>query len=393
MSARQYTIGLLTALALLLALTAAVNRVVDPYWYYRDVEIEGFNAAKPRFARFERYIKPQLLAREQPQAVVLGSSLAEVGLDTGDPAFTDGGKLKGYNFAFAGADWGLVQCHLDYALSGTDLQRAVIGIHPGPLPIAGNCSKLMPEVSEFFEAKFLLSLQALYHSVRTVLEQRKARSSHTREGRYLYARGRPGAAARFREYFLGRERRDPRCTLERVPADPPPSGDIAAAAIGPVARLDLSGLRSVIRKTRARGVELRLFAYPQHALSLELDFLCGQSAPRWAALTAIAQVVAEEAPHGGVELWEFYGYTPMTGESVAGREPVYWQDPEHFNHELGSLLLADMFGGLSEVGTGRRVTPESVAEDYRALLSSRERYLHEYPWFYDELRAALAPLR
>jgi hypothetical protein len=30
--------------------------VVDPFWYFRDIEIAGLNAVKPRFARFVRQI-------------------------------------------------------------------------------------------------------------------------------------------------------------------------------------------------------------------------------------------------------------------------------------------------------------------------------------------------
>lgn len=392
MTARRYTLGLLAAITLLLALAAGVNRLVDPFWYYRDVEIAGFNAVKPRFARFERHIKPQLLARERPQVIVLGSSLSEIGFDVGDPALTAGGALKTYNFAFAGALWDRVQCYFEYALATTELKRAVIEIIPGPMPDI-DCAGTLKEIGEFSEVKLLLSLDGLSNSIRTVLEQRRAHPSHTRNGRYLYARDVPGVSARFREFFLGRARSDPRCTLERVPAAPPASQTFAAAAIAPTEGLDLSGLRSVIRAARARGIELRLLANPPHALSLELDLLCGQSAPRWAALAAIARLVAEEAPQGGVALWEFYGYNAVTGEAIAGRNPKYWQDPEHFNFEMGSLMLADMFGTASEGAIGRRVGPDGVPAAYRAFLAGRDRYLREHPRFYEELRASLAPLR
>ena len=392
MTPRQYAIGLLTAVLLLVGLAAAANRVVDPFWYYRDFEIEGFNAAKPRFARFERHIKPQLLARERPQAIVLGSSLAEIGFDTNDPALTGTGKWKGYNFAFAGAEWDLVRCHFEYALAVTDVKRAVVGIHPGALP-AADCANRLPEVREFSELKLLLSWQVLQNSLRTVMEQWRGRSSHTRDGRYLYARDIPGVAMRFREFFLGRQRGAPRCTLERVPAEPPRAASFAADAIAPLTALDLSGLRALIRAARARGVELRLFAYPYHALSLELDFLCGQHAERWAALAAIAQVVAEEAPRGGVELWEFFGYNELMGEGVAGRHPQFWQDPAHFNHEAGSLMLSEMFGGLPAGRLGRRLGPQDVPQAYREFLAGRDRFLSEHPGFYEELRATLAPIR
>jgi hypothetical protein len=393
MTARGYTAGLLLGLALLLALAAAVNWLVDPFWYFRGPEIEGFNAVKPKFARFERHIKPQLLARERPQAIVLGSSLAEIGFDAGNAALTAGGRLRAYNFAFAGADWDLVQCHFDYAVDATDLKRAVIGVHPGPLPAPRDCGSRLAEIRDFSPAKLLVSLQVLNQSLQTVLEQGRRRSSHTRDGRYLYARGTPGVDARFREFLLDRVRSDPSCARERVPVSPPPSKEIAPADVTPATGLDLSGLRSVIRKARGRDIELRLVAYPQHALFVELDLLCGQAAKRWAAVAAIARVVAEEAPRGGVELWDFYGYNEVTGERIAGRSPTYWQDPEHFNFEMGGMMLSDMFGGTPHGRLGRRIDPGSVDEAYRAFLAGRARFLANHPRFYDDLRAVLPPVR
>jgi len=390
--ARRYTLWLLAGTALLLGLAAAVNRVVDPYWYYRDVEIEGVNAVKPRFARYARHVKPQLLAREQPQAIVLGSSFSEIGFDPLDPALTAGGTLKGYNFAFAGADWGLVQCHFAYARSVTALKRVVVGLHAGPLP-AVDCTDRLPEVRAFSQLNLLLSLQALNQSLRTVLEQRRGRSSHTPEGRYLYARGDANAAARFREYFLGRGRADPRCSLERVPAAAPPSRDAMPALPAADAALDLSGLRAMVRAARADGIELRFFVYPQHALLQELDLLCGRDTGRWQVLAAMARVVAEEAPDGSAQLWLFHGYNDVTGEGIAGTPPRYWQDPEHFNYEMGALMLADLFGGAPVGAIGRRLTPADIADAHRAQRDGRDRYLAAHPGFYGELRAALAPLR
>ncbi|MCC7485784.1 MAG: hypothetical protein IT529_12465 [Burkholderiales bacterium] len=393
MTPRRYTRGLLLALALVLAATAAFNALVDPFWYFGAPEYPGFNAAKPRFARLERAVKPQLLARERPQAIILGSSLAEIGFDATHPALTAGGRLTAYNYAFAGAGWELVQCQFAQALAATSVQRAVIGIHPGALPAARDCAAWRAEVADFSPVKLLFSLQVLGHSLRTVLEQGNARSSHTREGRYLYARGVAGVEARFREFLERRARADPRCTAARVPRVPPPARVLAPGAIAPARGLDLAGLREVIRAARAREVELRLVAYPQHALFLELDLLCGYTASRWAALAAIAAVVAEEAPRGGVELWDFYAYNDTTGEPVAGADPVNWQDPEHFNHEVGAAMLAEMFSGGAAGRLGRRIDPGSVAGAYQAFLEGRERFLAARPRFYDELRAVLPSAR
>ncbi|HXZ96857.1 MAG TPA: hypothetical protein VEG37_07425 [Burkholderiales bacterium] len=391
MSTRTYTLGLLVSLALLLALVAGFNRVIDPFWYYRDIQIPGLNAVKPRFAPYERHVKPQLLARIHPQAIVIGSSLTEIGFDTNDPALTEGGKLSGYNFAFAGAGWDLTQCYFQYAAQATDLKRVAFEIQPQAMP-GVDCTHRLAEIENFSQVKFLLSVTALNDSLRTVFEQHRGRSSHTREGRFLYARGDFAyVLARFREIFLGRVRSTPQCTLAHIPDHPPPSAQFLSIDITPRPGLDLTGLRSMLQTARARGIKLRLFLPPEHALLLELHFLCGTYAQRWADIAAIARVVAEEAHDGDIQLWDFYGYNDWTGESVVGHETVYWQDPYHLNYELGSLMLAEMFGDRPEGPLGHRITPTNVAEAYHEFLASRTRYLATHPGFYKELRTTLAP--
>lgn len=384
-SARSYTLMLFLLMALALGAVAAFNRVVDPFWYYRDIEMAGINAVKPRFARFERHVKPALLAREQPEAIVVGSSFAAIGFDPLDKSLTGNGRLRGYNFAFAGAGWDLEQCSLEYALKHARIKRAVVGIHPGALPKA-DCAKVWHGMSAS-SAELLLSTNALDNAIRTVAEQRRARPSHTREGRYLYAREVPGAAARFREYF---KRDAPAACAPRLAGAPVPVE--AAAHIAATPGLDLEGLRTVIRAARAQGAELAFVLYPRHALSLELEFACRDALVRWRHIAAIAQVVAEEAPdvpEASASLWVFDGYDASRGERVLGREPALWQDPEHFNYELGARMLAAIYA--QEQGFGTKVVPGNIDTLYAQLLVQREQFLASTAWFYDDLRALTAP--
>lgn len=386
MSARRYTLGLFLLIALTLAATAAFNRVIDPFWYYRDIEIAGVNRVKPRFARFERHVKPALLVREQPQAIVVGSSFAEIGFDALDEALTDDGKLRGYNFAFAGAGWDLEQCALDYALRHTKLKRVVLGINAGALPLA-DCSTAWQGMS-VSSAELLLSTNTLNNAIQTVAEQRRARPSHTREGRYLYTRDVPGAAQRFRVYFQRDPKEQTHCTAQQLAQ--PAVISAAAPSIQPTPNVDLSGLRETIRKARAHGTELAIVIYPRHALAMELEIACGDERARWRNIAAIAQAVAEAAPDGGAAVWVFDGYDALRGERVVGAEPQYWQDPEHFNHELGARMLATIYG--REQGFGARATVGTVDAMYTQVLAQRAQFVANNPWFYDDLRALAAPV-
>ncbi|HEX9178853.1 MAG TPA: hypothetical protein VF859_00535 [Burkholderiales bacterium] len=382
---RRYALWLLAGTAALIALAGLFNRVVDPFWYYRDISIEGFNAVKTKFRRFERHVKPAILAREKPEAITLGSSFAEVGFDPENPAFTDNGRLRGYAFAVAGADWGMVSCYLDYALRHAPIRRVVAGIHTTDNP-AVECDAMIAGMGNAGPAQLLFSARALHASVQTVMEQRKERPSHTAKGRYFYTRFDPGADGRFRELFNHRLRTRA-CDLhlpEAGGAAPPPRAS-------PKRALDLEGLRRMVRLARERGFELRLVVYPTHVYALEMDELCGEEVERWDALRQMAEVVEQEAAGSdAIQLWEFLGYNAVTGEPVTAMMK-WWQNPFHFNAETGDLVLGAMFGrpvaGAPEFG--RRVTSAAVADRRRAFEAERQAFIRDHSDFYLGLRALL----
>jgi hypothetical protein len=379
---RRFAVWLLIGILGTLALVGLFNRIVDPFWYYRDLSIDGFNAVKTKFRRFERYAKPHTVASEKPEAIVLGSSFAEIGFDPLNASFTDQGRLKGYNFGIAGASWAMTRCYLEFALQRAEPKRIVVGIPLSDLP-AVDCTESLATMGDPGMGPLLFSARALRASVQTVLEQRKQRPSHTREGLYFYARAAGAAERSFNEMFAARLRPQS-CDLRKVgsasaPVTPVPS---------PQRRLDLVGLRRLAAAAVARGIELRLVIYPQHAYNLELDALCGDALDRWDALEQMAEAV-ENASGGSnlVQLWEFFGYNEITGEPVSP-DMKYWQDPQHFNVEVGNMMLADMFGAPAggPPRIGRRVVPGTQDAARDRFDAARTTFIEANPWFYPGLR-------
>ncbi|MDH3286796.1 MAG: hypothetical protein OEP48_03590 [Betaproteobacteria bacterium] len=365
-----------------------LNRVVDPFWYYRDVAIEGFNAVKTKFRRFERHVKPAILARERPEAVTLGSSLTEVGFDPLNPAFTDHGRLTGFNFAVAAAQWQIIQCYFKYAIGHAPIKRAVVEVRPMDLADA-DCAVPEAALDIATPAQLLFSTRALKASIETIQGQGKERPSHTREGQYFYARYDPGVESRFRE-ILGRRLKKGQCDLAAL------RQGVSAALLpmkdGPMRQLDLSGLRKVVRIARAKGIELRLVVHPRHAYDYEMDALCPAAIDQWDVLRQMASVVHEAS--GGddrIQLWAFVGYDTITGEPVSANMKL-WQDPLHLNFEIGDIMLNAMFGRPSpgSPNIGRRVFPENVDAIRRDFLEGRESFIKANPWFYPGLRTLLS---
>ena len=377
MTTQQFVTRFFSVSLLLLVIIGLFNRIVDPFWYYRDIEIKGFNAIKPKFRRYERHIKPVLLMREQPEAIILGSSYAEIGIDPTSPFFTDHGRLKGMNFALAGAFWDRVQCQFEFAVTHANIKRALVGFHPGPLPMV-NCAKEFNSLGQVSTGELLLSSRALMASIETIREQKKENPSHTKEGMYFYIRGQAGVDRQFREFFTRHIKDNPRCL------DAAKASDLA---INPVAdsNLDLSGLQRMIKTAQTHGVELVLFAYPSHAYSLELSKQCGELNERWRAMKSIATLIEKESK-GTVSAWHFYGFNDTTTEPIGATAAKYWQDPEHFNYEMGNRMLADMFDNTdNKPELGQRLRSSNIESDYRNFLQGRSEYQQHHPEFNAEL--------
>ena len=380
MTSRQFVLKFVGACFVLLACIGVFDRIVDPFWYYRDVEIKGFNAVKTKFRRYERDVKPALLMREQPEAIILGSSFAEIGFDPNNPYFTDLGKLKSMNFALAGAAWPMVQCEFEFAVAHAQVKRALVGIHPGAMPMA-DCAKDFASIGQVSTGELLLSSRALAASLQTIREQKKERPSHTREGMYFYTRHKAGVDKRFREFFAMRTQAKPECLQAADPGYEIPQPLVEAS-------LDLSGLQSMIQTANKHQVQLTLIVYPRHAYSLELDKQCGKQLAAWQAMKQIARLNEQQAK-AAVTIWQFYGYNGITTEPI-GATATYWQDPEHFNFEMGDLMLADMFNDAGDKPKlGRRLTSRQIDKDYQDFLHERAEHLQHNSGFQAELQKLL----
>lgn len=374
MSFKKYSLIFALTLLGLTGLTLSFNRIVDPFWFYRDVSIQGFNAIKPKFRRYERHVKPALVQRYQPASLIFGSSFSEIGFDPLHPALRAAGTS--FNFALAGASWEMVQCDVKFALlHDAALKQIVLGIHPEAMP-AKDCSAQLAEMEHPEQRAFLFSYDAFEASINTILEQSRARPSHTLEGQYFYTRGTPGTLGRFHEFF----NRFPYCKI----ANFEPNGRPAASA---PAALDLDGLRDIVRAAKARGIALKLVVYPRHVLSFEQEFQCGTRHARWEKLARIVSMVQQESD-GSAAVWDFEGYHEIGIEPISDAPGKYWQDPEHFNYEFGNIMLDEMFG-IASPTMGAKLTPVTLQQREEKERKDRAAYLDNHPEFIRQFESLL----
>jgi hypothetical protein len=357
----------------LLSVIGIFNRVVDPTWYYREFEIKGLNAVKPEYLSFERTVKPALLKRHQPEAIILGSSYAEIGFDSTSKSFTDNENLQGMNFAFARASWAEVQCAFEFALKNSHIKRAVIGIHPGDLPIS-DCKKSFAPFMHFDAINALFTYSALEYSINTLKKQKESENTHTKEGMFFYNRARNPMPF----FKQGLRVRASGCKKN--------SANKKSVRSNFKRKLDLSGLKRIIDSAKADDIELVIFAYPKHAYLLELERQCGGQEAEWQKMNKIASMIDTES-EGVYRAWQFFGYNDTFAQPVRKTRGL-WQDARHFNFEVGNLMLADMFDKSMPPTYARPLDMR-----YSDFLKERAAYMLRHPEFKAEMRKVFYGVR
>ena len=394
---KGYSRVLLIGAALLLGITATFNRVVDPFQYFGNPRISGFNAVKSRLRFFEREVKPVVVKREQPEAVILGSSIAEIGFEPLHPALTCGGRAKSYNFGLAGAPWKENLCTLKYVLANTNVKRIVLGIIDEPLPDE-DCEQNLATMNKNRLPEMLVSPQAIHHSRRTLSRQdSRELFTHTAEGRYNFARYDPQVEDRSRRALETIMQGKATCSEEhlRHSLDEPS----APLTLNTSTSFDLSGLARILELVSGRDIQLRIVLYPRHVVGAEADYLCDAAQHRWFTMFHIARYLEQHppVPPTSIELWDFQGYTPPFAEPLEGGQRIYWQDIIHFNPELGDRMLDAMFGvdekSASDplTGFGYRVDSVTLTTRYQCLMDQRRTFLHTHPETWDMLIRLMPP--
>jgi hypothetical protein len=381
MNYRRFNFALVGLILVALAMVGLFNLVIDPFWYFRVVEIVGFNRDKPLASANERWVKPPLAARLGPKAVIVGNSYSEIGLPPTHPGFTQQGSLPGYNLSLQGADWSEIYCLARYAIDHLRVRRVVVALY------GTDEAKCAPhdEFARIDYGRVLFSRSAIEAS-RETLRQQDGKPFATAEGLWYMARydesmqGADAIARNFARQLQG--------GLCDKPA--PGSPRIEPAMIGrmPVAADKGMGLRTLIRSALAADVELVLLFNPTHVHFNEAMRQCNGAESHWQFRWQIVSIIDQET--GGdtrlVKLWDFFAYVPMTAERVHAGKPMrerLWQDAGHFNHEVGTKVFDSIFGGVP--GFGVELTKANFDHVVVAVEAQREAFLADNPWVIAEL--------
>ncbi len=381
MSSRAFSVACVTAVLFLIGAVGLFNRIVDPYWYFRDVEIVGFNYNKPKAADNERLVKPAWAAKLKPEAVIVGGSVAEIGLPPTHRGLTKDGALVSFNLAMPRATWNETYCLAMFMMRQAPVKRMVVGVSGAdeePCP----ADAILGSVDY---GKLLLS-RAAFDASRNTVRLQHQQATMTREGLWYFDRYDDHAqtddevANNFAVVIHG-------ALCASVSTDPS-ALDSSRLRKEAVARNQGVGLRRLIRLAQEKHVELILLFYPTHVLMSEVQRRCQGPEGYWNWVWQIVSIVAQETGSESrqIQVWQFADYAPMNGERIHVGKPArdrLWQDPIHFNEEVGVAAFDAIYLGVP--GYGARVTAANFDELIARREDQRREFLADNPWVPQEL--------
>lgn len=125
LSFRRFAVGLIAFAAIPPLALAALIILVDPYYVFGTPDIPGINVVRPFYENHVPAAKPYQVRRIKPDAVILGSSRAEVALDPRHPGWAD---KNVFNFGLPSSTSYEVMLAFLHAQSTGSLKQAVVGL-------------------------------------------------------------------------------------------------------------------------------------------------------------------------------------------------------------------------------------------------------------------------
>ena len=364
--ARRYLLLLATGAFAAATVTAGFVWFMDPLAIYTSPRIEGVNALKPELRLRSRIFKTVRAASGEYEALVVGTSRADVAIDPQHEFFRG---MRCFNAGTAGQSPGENLALVRSAAAG-HLRRVLLllDFEPANAYYEGAPDFVAENYRPWRKATLALDTRMLGLSARMpFLQDREALllsdSLWLADGRYMYpppSHGNRVAALvsetgyLSRDFFRGTERRFALANATRRPVD---------------------STRELVRLSHEKGMELQMAISPVHARQLEAIAAAGlwREWEDWKrALVAINEEEARRAGREPYPLWDFSGYNAVTTEpfpALNDARLMRWHfESSHFTPATGSLML-DRMGGKSDADFG---TVLSSANLDRQIASARE---------------------
>ncbi len=377
-------------LALLSGATIAVNVAVDPYGAFRVVTLPGWNTLK--YTERSRVGKSHAFADSDADAVILGNSRPERGLDPRHPAW---GVRRAFNLALSGSRITEVRDIFAFASRNRPLRQVLLVADidlflcddpPGVVDESYLPSLFNPhrDPLQCF-LTLALSWSASGDSWGTLSRNRRGEIPEFTRGFLITAP--PSLTTPQREIFLG-----PRAEAYFIGKTYFAADDRRPPGI--------DRFVEIVDECRRRQLPTTVLISPVHARHLEGIRTTGM----WPVFEAWKRDLVRATAGGGdapsIPLFDFTTYAGYCAEDLPAAADMitkmqWWIEVSHYTKPLGDLMLARVLGGWDGRDSanpqappfGILLTSDTMEARLQSIRREREEYARRHP---DDIREVAA---
>jgi len=377
---------------------AAVNYMVNPYGVFASKLHESMNLSRTEVVTHEKITKTMRTAMLRPDAIILGSSRAEIALDPGDMLHNI--NSVSYNLALARASAYMINRYFQHAEAIHPLKAVVIGLDffsfNDALPLEKDFHEEFLAVSASGESNMqwlpkivfsaLFSWDAISDAFKTLQQQRSQddQDIDPKNGVRIIL---PKLHHRYR---LGTHRSFIRNETEYIE-----NSYFLGSQHQYIFSSSLEYLKQIVERCRQQRIELKLFISPVHARQLEVIRALGlwPVFEQWKReLVRILDEDAKEHSHKPFPLWDYSGYNSVTTETVpeSGQMQFYY-DSAHYTLLTGKMIMERIFSVTpsrdSHADFGRLLSADNIKEVLHAIRKERENYIKNHHEAVQEIKS------
>lgn len=353
-----------TLLLLCLALTAAINVLVDPYAVFGSSRHDGFNTIKPFAVGRGRMSKPYEVLRARPAGLIIGNSRPEMGIDPTHACWPDAARPL-YNMALPGLAFYKQVRYAQHAFAAGQVNTLLVAVDfydfveargdsTDPTrwpPVAADELPLLVDANAARRGGFTLehlldlgrsafSLSALAHSAMTVQGQANPYASTRSVLGFNHAEGvYQGIIDREGQRVLFEQKN--RAVMQNFTRE-----EWTLAQGGVDWNTSFEALSRLLEQANAQDIAVTVFINPYHAHYLVSIDVAGL----WDLFEQWKRQLLDITTKAAVPLWDFAAFNRYSTESpgaVASRgEALEWfHEPAHYRQALGDRALERMYPG------------------------------------------------
>ena len=371
--------------------------LVDPYRLFRWVDIQGFNRIKPLPEQYRAQIKLAQATALRPNALLLGNSRIEVGMDPASATLRTHG-YSAYNLALAGTSLTVAQNMFEQVRKETAPPAvAIVGVDFLDFLVSPSATMAArPKTEGWLHAwqwrfETLFSIKSLSDAWRTLrLQKASDPSTMTARGQTPLDDYKKNARREGYHLIFQQRAQENAKNLVRKPHN-------LYGANGSSDSIDR--LHAMLETMAEDGTEVHLLIYPYHAqLMAMLDETGLQPVmEEWKKLLVLQiGTVQQQHPKANIRLWDFSGFGPVQCELIPApgdrrsTTQFYWE-AGHFKSSVGDLIQQRILGGAGTFGT--LLTATNLEANQRRIADERARCAVANPMVFASVRSLIGAAR